>query len=173
MRCAATACAPSCNLVHGRRSFRRPPLSPPPMQKTASRTLAVAQPTRDPVEERLTILCADDHTLVGDALVHVLTTAGYGVERATDGGEAWHKLSSQFGRFDVVIAAHGLRGLGGVQLASRLRDARYPGRIIVHGGALSDRNVSRYLALGVEAVVAERKDARKLLGVMKAFHRQD
>jgi CheY-like chemotaxis protein len=127
---------------------------------------------KNSVEKSLTILCADDHTLVGDALVEVLATAGYMVERASDGDEAWEKLSTDLPRFDVVIADHQLGNMGGLQLAGRLRDARYPGRIIVHSADLADGDAALYRAIAVEAIIVKSDEAAKLLGIMKALHRQ-
>lgn len=122
--------------------------------------------------EPLTILCADDHTLVGDALFHVLAGAGYAVERVSDGAEAWAIISAGASSFDVVIAEHELRHVGGLQLAGRLRDAHFSGRVIVHSASVSDGDVSLYRAIGVEAIVEQRDESAKLLGIMKALHRE-
>jgi CheY-like chemotaxis protein len=121
----------------------------------------------------LTILCADDHTLVGDAVTKVFVTAGYVVERASDGEEAWARLAPKPSRFDVVITDHRMPRMGGLQLVGRLRDAKYRGRIIVYGAALGDADVALYREMGVEAMVIENADAAQLLGVVKALHRQE
>jgi DNA-binding response OmpR family regulator len=139
--------------------------------------LAVIGQTRTTVtssaDQPLTILCADDHTLVGDAVVKVFSTAGYTVERASDGEEAWQKLAANLQKFDVVITDHDMPRANGLQLVRRLRDAKYAGRIIVHSSGLSDADAAIYREMGVEKVVMKSPDAAKLLGIVKALHRQE
>jgi CheY-like chemotaxis protein len=132
--------------------------------------LTIVKPS---AEKPLTILCADDHTLVGDALTKVFATAGYIVDRASDGVEAWTKLSADLRRFDVLITDDQMPRLGGLQLVGRLHDAGYPGRIIVYSAALTEEDESLYRGMGVDAIVVKSPDAAKLLAIVKAFHRQE
>ncbi len=132
--------------------------------------VALVNPSAD---QPLTILCADDHTLVGDALTKVFSTAGYSVERASDGEEAWQKVVSNLRRFDVVITDHQMPRLDGLQLVGRLRDAKFAGRIIVYSSGLSMDDQSLYREMGVDAIVIKGPDAARLLEVVKALHRQE
>jgi two-component system sensor histidine kinase and response regulator WspE len=132
--------------------------------------VAIVKPTP---EKPLAILCADDHTLVGDALMKVFATAGYDVERASDGEEAWGKLAADLKRFDVLITDHEMPRLTGLQLVGRLRDARFPGRIIVYSAAVTDEDQQLYRGMGVEAIVVKSPEPAKLLAVVKALHRQE
>jgi len=133
-------------------------------------TVAIVKPSE---EKPLAILCADDHTLVGDALMKVFGTAGYHVERASDGEEAWTKLSRDLNRFDVVITDHEMPRLTGLQLVGRLRDAKYPGRVIVYSAGLTPGDEELYRGMGVEAIVVKSPEPAKLLAVVKAVHRQE
>jgi DNA-binding response OmpR family regulator len=123
--------------------------------------------------QRLAVLCADDHTLVGDALAAVFSTAGYTVERVNSGDEAWSKLATDSQQFDVVIADHELPGLNALQLIGRMRDSQFTGRMIVHARELPDEDMALYQRMGVEAIVSKNADPQRLLGIVKAFHRQD
>ena len=133
-------------------------------------SVAIVKPSG---EKPLAILCADDHTLVGDALMKVFGTAGYHVERASDGEEAWSKLARDLTRFDVLITDHEMPRLTGLQLVGRLRDAKYPGRVIVYSAGLTPGDEELYRGMGVEAIVVKSPEPAKLLAIVKAFHRQE
>ncbi len=132
--------------------------------------IAIVKPTP---EKPLAILCVDDHTLVGDALMKVFSTAGYTAERASDGEEAWAKLSADLRRFDVLITDHEMPRLTGLQLVGRLRDANFPGRIIVYSATLTPEDEQLYRGMGVEAIVVKSPEPAKLMAIVKAFHRQE
>ncbi len=117
-----------------------------------------------------TILCVDDHTLVGDGLHRVFTTAGHAVERAYDGESAWEKISADIDRFDVVIADHQIPRLNGLGVVSRMRAKHFPGRIIVYSGAISDDDTGSYRALEVDAIIVKGPASAQLLAVVEAFH---
>lgn len=123
-----------------------------------------------PEDQPLTVLCADDHTLVGDALTKIFTTAGYVVVRADDGEMAWEKMAANPDDVDVVITDHGLPRLDGLGLVSRLRSAGYGGRIIVYSDALSDEDAVRYRAFSVDALIVKGPVPDRLLAVVEAFH---
>lgn len=128
--------------------------------------LRMAHATSHPIH----LLCADDHTLVGEALAKVFSTAGYRVERADDGESAWQKLSQNIARFQVVITDHVMPRLDGLGLVARLRGANYPGRIIVYTETISADEDLAYRKLAVDAIVAKGPDSAKLLAVVEAFH---
>jgi DNA-binding response OmpR family regulator len=119
------------------------------------------------------VLTVDATSMIGDALNAVFSTAGYLVERVTDADLAWTKLSGNPLRFDVVIVDHEIVGPSALEVVGRLRDAHYPGRIIVHASAIDDGDAGLYRAMGVEKMVADKEGAARLLSIVKAFHRQD
>jgi len=121
-------------------------------------------------EKPLTILCADDHTLVGEALARVFSTAGYRVERVDDGLLAWQKLSPNPAGFDVVVTDHQLPHLNGLELVRLMRKSEFPGRIIVYSGSLSEADQASYRELSVDAIVDNGPDSAMILAVVEAFH---
>jgi CheY-like chemotaxis protein len=123
-----------------------------------------------PAQTPLAILCVDDHTLVGDALVKLFTAAGYVVERADDGEAAWRLLAPDLGRFNVVITDHQMPQLTGLGLVERLRAAKFAGRIIVYSGGLSTAETGDYERLAVDAIVNKGPDSARLLAIVEAFH---
>lgn len=116
------------------------------------------------------ILCADDHTLVGTALAKVLSTAGYLVEHVHDGHAAWQEASADPGKFQVVIADHAIPKLSGLGLVQHLRDAEFPGRIIIYSDTISPDDDLAYRNLRVDAIVENGPDSARLLAVVEAFH---
>lgn len=120
----------------------------------------------------LAILCVDDHTLIGDALTKLFRTAGYAVERADDGESAWAKLAENPARFDVLVTDHQMPRLDGLGLVARLREAAFPGRIIVYSGTLTEEIMARYRNLAVDAMVVKGPDSARLLAVVQALNEQ-
>ncbi|HVS52418.1 MAG TPA: response regulator [Opitutaceae bacterium] len=133
-----------------------------------NRTLLIVSSKNQP----LSILCVDNHTLVGDALAKVFRTAGYVVERAEDGESAWTKLTQAPGHFDVLVTDHEMPRLDGVGLVTRLREVGFAGRVIVYSAALSGADTERYRELGVDAIVVKSPDAARLLAIVQAFNRE-
>jgi CheY-like chemotaxis protein len=120
--------------------------------------------------KKLSVLCADADTLPGEALIRLLTQAGHAVEHVVDGLGAWEKLSADLRRFDILITGHHMPGLTGLGLVELLRQADYPGRIIVHSSALTANETERYRALGVASIVVKPTAAAALLGLVEAFN---
>lgn len=121
--------------------------------------------------EPLSLLCVDDHTLVGDALAEVFRTAGYFVDRVGNGEAAWATLTADPERFDVVVTDHQIPRIDGLELVTRLRAAAFPGRIIVYSSALVDKDVVRYRALQVDAIVVKGPDAARLIAIVDAVNK--
>lgn len=116
------------------------------------------------------LLCADDHTLVGEALVKVFTTAGYQVVHVDNGLSAWEIISADPQRFHVVITDHSMPQIDGLRLVQQLRQAKYLGRVIVYSGSLTPEEDLAYRKLSVDAIIENGPDSAKLLAVVEAFH---
>lgn len=116
------------------------------------------------------ILCADDNTAIGDILVRLFSTAGHSVEHVADGLEAWERLSANIGHFDVLVTDNQMPGLNGLELVELLRQTDFLGRIIVHSGSLSAKEVAGYRALRVDSIVAKATQAEELLGIVEGFY---
>lgn len=118
----------------------------------------------------LSLLLADDHTLIGDALMHVLKTAGYQVERVFDGVAAREEIAANVERFDVLIADHRQPRLAAVDLVESLRRVGYSGRILVYSPALTRAEETRYRALQAEPIGVADPESARLLAIMKTLH---
>lgn len=112
----------------------------------------------------LKILCAEDNPMIGEAMQRLFETAGHRAEHVPDGLEAWDRLSRDLGYFDVVITDHEMPGLNGLELVELLRQVGYPGRIVVHSGAVSLRLAQSYRALRVDAIFAKLTPGGDLVG---------
>jgi len=116
------------------------------------------------------ILCADDHTLLGDVLVRIFSLAGHSIERVHDGQEAWDAMSRDLGAYDVLITDHQMPRLDGIALVRLLREADYRGRVIVHGSSLNADAAALYRTLAVDSIVAKTTKPEELLNIVEAFY---
>lgn len=114
----------------------------------------------------LRILCADDNAMLGDMVLCLFSRAGYWVEHVENGLDAWEKISADISNFDVVLTDHQMPGLTGLELVELLRQANFPGRIVVHTSALSSAESDRYRALGVAEIVIKSARADQLLSAV-------
>lgn len=101
----------------------------------------------------LSILCAEDNQLLGELMVKVFTRAGHRAELVGDGLTAWERISGDFSAFEVIVTDHQMPGLLGTELVARLRQAHYPGRVVVHSSSLTDEVLAHYRGLGVACFV--------------------
>ena len=118
------------------------------------------------MKQPLRILCADDNTMLGDMMVCLFSRAGHWVEHVENGLHAWEKLSADVANYDVVLTDHQMPGLTGLELVELLRQANFPGRIVVHTSALTAAESDRYRAFGVAEIVLKSSQADRLLTVV-------
>ncbi len=104
-------------------------------------------------KRRLSILCAEDDDAIGQVLVQYLTAAGHVADHAADGFAAWKIICADIGRYDVLITDNDMPGLTGLELVEMLHAVKYPGRMIVHSGAVNARDRARYQAFGVQNII--------------------
>lgn len=123
------------------------------------------------VKRRWRILCADDHTMIGMLLVRMFSLAGYEVEHVPDGRAAWQRASADLRHFDVIITDHHMPEMTGLELASELVRAKFPGRIIVHSANLPEEVKGAYRRLGVQDIIAKQPHSDELLATVEALHR--
>lgn len=114
----------------------------------------------------LHILCADDNVMLGDMMVCLFSRAGHWVEHVENGLDAWEKLSADVSNYDVVLTDHQMPGLTGLELVELLRQANFPGRIVVHTSALTAAEADRYRAFRVAEIVLKSAQADRLLNVV-------
>ena len=109
------------------------------------------------------ILFAEDHQPTRDVLALLLRKAGYIVDTAPNGADAFHLFQASPSAYDVVITDHDMPELDGVGLVRKLREARFPGRIFVLSGGLSFPNATTYADLRVDQVLSKPISSRKLV----------
>src|SRR5580704_8195262 len=78
------------------------------------------------------ILLVDDNQVGLMARKMILEAAGYGVETAVSGEEAWELFQKI--QFDVVVTDFRMGGMDGVQLIRMIREAGSPARIVLLSG---------------------------------------
>ena len=85
------------------------------------------------------ILLIEDEIEIADFLLRGLREEGFTVERAADGAEGWHYLTSSI--WDVVLLDWWLPGMDGLALLRRFRQAKHktPVLFLTARDAVSDR----------------------------------
>lgn len=78
------------------------------------------------------ILIADDERHVAEGLQMLLADDGYEVDMATDGQAAWELIEK--GRYALVLADLRMPEVDGLELFSRMREARIPSEMIIITG---------------------------------------
>ena len=116
------------------------------------------------------ILCVDRSKQVGERLSRRFHRAGHHVAWAGNGEAAWTKLAKNLNFFDVVVTEHQLPRLNGLGLVERLRNAHYPGRIVVLCAALGPVETSAYRYLAVDAILRKGAGESGLSRIVEAFY---
>lgn len=125
--------------------------------------LAVRTPAARVTPTAPKVLVADDSRTVRGMVRKALTAAGYEVELASDGLEAWQRLLSE--RFDLLLTDLEMPRLSGLELVERLagdpRLARLP--VIVLTSRASERARRSAAELGVRAFVVKPAGAQRIV----------
>lgn len=75
---------------------------------------------------RQRVLVVDDDPLIRDVLQTILDLEEFAVAVAADGEDAWERLQSAPGGFDVVVIDVMMPGLDGFELTRRIRESGPP-----------------------------------------------
>jgi DNA-binding response OmpR family regulator len=110
----------------------------------------------------LNILLAEDERSVAFSILFALRADGHKIQIVRDGEEALAELTRKPGAFDLLITDHSMPRMKGVELVKRLRDAVFPGKIVVLSAHLSAENRAAYLALGVDMMIPKPFDVHLL-----------
>jgi len=114
------------------------------------------------------VLLADDSKTVREMVTRALRGAGYEVDSAANGLEAWQRLFTD--RYDLLMTDLEMPRLGGLELVERLRAeprlARLP--VVVLTSRVSDRARARAAELGVRAFVVKPAAGVRLLREVEA-----
>jgi two-component system chemotaxis response regulator CheY len=117
-------------------------------------------------------LVVDDSTAMRKQLAYALQRiVGMGTVEATDGADAWQKLSS--GAFDIVLTDINMPLMDGLKLVALVRAAgahqRVPIVVITTEGAEADRR--RAMSLGASAYLVKPVQAGQVVAAVKALLR--
>jgi two-component system chemotaxis response regulator CheY len=115
----------------------------------------MSQPATSAVESRpqakaLRILYVDDVVELRELMKLMLSQDGHTVESAVHGVEALTRLAEDAGAFDVVITDHHMPRMDGLELVRRLRQLKFPGRIMIFSSELSPSIADEYADLRVD-----------------------
>ena len=99
------------------------------------------------------ILCVDDDAAIRDVVGILLRNEGYLVETATDGMQAWHRLTSGGEPVDLVVTDNEMPELSGLALVERIRSAGISVKVVMFSGFLNQLHEERAKELPVDALV--------------------
>ena len=89
------------------------------------------------------ILVVEDNAPVREFILDTLRGAGYGVVGAASAEEALDHMAEEGGRIHLVLTDVVMPGIGGVELARRLRSERHHLRVVLMSGFSDDEAVLR------------------------------
>ena len=99
------------------------------------------------------MVCDDDYNLL-TVLAGILEAAGFSVDTASDGIEAFSKAKkAQPDYFGLILIDHVMPGINGLGLVKELRANGIPGRIIVLSGHLDEELEAEFNRLAVDKIL--------------------
>lgn len=101
----------------------------------------------DGTRKSLRVLYADDMRELRQLMEIVLGRDGHHVDSVPDGHLALDLIKKSPSAYDVVITDHHMPTISGLELVARLRELKFPGKIIVFSSELStevDESYRRY-----------------------------
>ena len=111
------------------------------------------------------ILLVDDNKLGTEARSMILTEAGYRVESAASGEDAWEMLRKQ--RYDVLVTDFKMPGMTGGELIRLIRDADLPIRIVLLSGRAAALGLTEKSTGADEVIAKSSKEVGELLRAVK------
>lgn len=140
------------------------------VRRSAEATAAPAVPGESGAVERRSVLVAEDSITSRTLLKNILETAGYQVQTAVDGVDAFTKLQSE--EFDIVISDVDMPRMNGFGLTAKIRaDKRFSGIPVVLVTALDSRQDREHgIDVGANAYIVKSSfDQSNLLEVIRRF----
>ncbi len=125
-----------------------------------------------PLTKKSHLLVVDDDENARDLQKILLHTAGYVVDTAADGEEAWKMLRAK--PYDLLLTDQKLPGITGLELVGRLRAAEMALPAIINSGWPDMGKVSDYPNLALSAILDKPVNfAKVLVAVREALHSQN
>jgi len=100
-------------------------------------TSSAPQPPTTKPRKSLRVLYADDMRELRQLMEIVLGRDGHKVDSVADGHLALEQIEKDLSTYDVVITDHHMPTISGLELVARLRELKFPGKIIVFSSELS------------------------------------
>jgi CheY-like chemotaxis protein len=116
------------------------------------------------------ILLVDDNQVGLMARKMILEAAGYGVETAVSGEEAWELFQKI--QFDVVVTDFRMGGMDGVQLIRMIRESGSPARIVLLSGFAACLGMTEESSGADEVLCKSNKEVPELLRAVKRLASQ-
>ncbi len=98
------------------------------------------------------ILLVEDDDLVAQTLITALRRLGHEVMHLNHGTEAWRHLSTH-PHYDIVMLDLDLPGMNGIEIARRMRESRFAGKILIASGRLAEHELGELRALKVDHIL--------------------
>jgi CheY-like chemotaxis protein len=116
------------------------------------------------------ILLVDDNEIGLSARRMILEGAGYGVEAALSGEEAWELFRKT--QFDVVVTDYRMGAMDGLQLIRMIRDSGSPARIVLLSGIAGRLGITEESSGADEVLEKSNKEVPELLRAVKRLAAQ-
>jgi CheY-like chemotaxis protein len=112
------------------------------------------------------ILYVDDMRELREVARLALSRVGHHVDCAPDGSDAFLLITTGSEPYDIVITDHHMAGMNGLELVMKLREIKYPGRIVIVSSEMGASIAEEYRQLGVNRILykpVELSDLRALV----------
>jgi CheY-like chemotaxis protein len=116
-------------------------------------TSTTVQNTSAAPRKSLRVLYADDMRELRQLLEIVLGRDGHKVDSVPDGHIALEQVTKDIGAYDVVITDHHMPTISGLELVAKLREIKFPGKIIVFSSELSNAVDAGYRSHKVDHIL--------------------
>jgi two-component system, chemotaxis family, chemotaxis protein CheY len=115
----------------------------------------ISSPPKKKLDDRKSrrVLYVDDMRELRDVARLALSKSGHKIECAPDGVDAFEMIKANHGAYDIVISDHHMATMNGLELATKLRELKYPGMIAIVSSELSELVADEYRSIGVERIL--------------------
>ena len=127
------------------------------------------EPVRSPLQCQTgllhRILVVDDESCIRRLNAELLMRAGYHVDTAGDGADAWRALGAE--RYNLLITDNNMPMVTGVELIKKVRDARMELPVIMATASLPEEEFARYPWIRPDAMLLKPYSIAEMLRAVK------
>ena len=120
----------------------------------------------------MNVLIVDDETTVTDMITVLLGSLGYVSDAVSDGDLAIAKIQERPGFYDLLIMDHKMPRMTGLEVTQLLREMKFPGKIIILSGNLSQLVKETYKRLKVDMIIHKPFDMYEIEEALSGFARK-